>query len=342
MPIWSNKKKQGSVEPNEVEAPKVSPVPAARTSAKKEPSTKGSVRAPPPAPVPDPYDDDTVRAPKLVFHCQQAQGSPTGIISGFTNIAELYQKIAEAYDFPPTEILFCTLNTHKVDMNKLLGGQIGLDDFIFAHRKGQPKELDVTKSEDALGLTITDNGAGYAFIKRIKEGSVMDRNEYIKVGDHIERIDDTSLVGWRHFEVAKFLKEIPKGTTFTIRLVEPLKPDFDIAPRKGFKSTAKQNVGCGKKTIRFNSSGPATIEVADDHVQIAVDQINDLMESFLGINDTELANQIWDIGQTQTNTIDFCNELNNSPLSAFGFSDDFLFDLWGVISDGKAGRLKAK
>lgn len=34
------------------------------------------------------------------------------------------------------QILFCTLNTHKVDMNKLLGGQIGLDDFIFAHRKG--------------------------------------------------------------------------------------------------------------------------------------------------------------------------------------------------------------
>ena len=28
------------------------------------------------------------------------------------------------------------------------------------------------KSEDALGLTITDNGAGYAFIKRIKANSV--------------------------------------------------------------------------------------------------------------------------------------------------------------------------
>ena len=35
------------------------------------------------------------------------------------------------------QILFCTLNTHKIDMNRLLGGQIGLDDFIFAHRKGQ-------------------------------------------------------------------------------------------------------------------------------------------------------------------------------------------------------------
>ena len=58
------------------------------------------------------------------------------------------------------KILFCTLNTHKVDMNKLLGGQVGLDDFIFAHVKGQTKEIDVVKSESALGLTITDNGAG--------------------------------------------------------------------------------------------------------------------------------------------------------------------------------------
>lgn len=61
--------------------------------------------------------------------------------------------------------MFCTLNTHKVDMDKLLGGQIGLEDFIFAHIKGQRKEIEVFKGEDALGLTITDNGAGYAFIK---------------------------------------------------------------------------------------------------------------------------------------------------------------------------------
>lgn len=63
------------------------------------------------------------------------------------------------------QVMFCTLNTHKVDMDKLLGGQIGLEDFIFAHVKGQRKEVEVFKGEDALGLTITDNGAGYAFIK---------------------------------------------------------------------------------------------------------------------------------------------------------------------------------
>jgi len=111
-------------------------------------------------------------------------------------------------------------------MSRLLGGQIGLEDFIFAHIKGQPKEVDIEKSEDALGLTITDNGAGYAFIKRIKEGSIMDKIDGVCVGDHIEKINDTSLVGCRHFEVAKMLKEIPKGATFLLRLVEPRKSGF--------------------------------------------------------------------------------------------------------------------
>jgi hypothetical protein len=47
------------------------------------------------------------------------------------------------------QILFCTLNTHKVDMSHLLGGQIGLDDFIFAHRKGRPKEIEICKVTNA-------------------------------------------------------------------------------------------------------------------------------------------------------------------------------------------------
>lgn len=70
------------------------------------------------------------------------------------------------------QILFCTLNTHKIDMDKLLGGQIGLEDFIFAHVRGLKKEVEVYKSEDALGLTITDNGAGYAFIKVRGDGHI--------------------------------------------------------------------------------------------------------------------------------------------------------------------------
>lgn len=41
---------------------------------------------------------------QLVFHCQQAHGSPLGLISGFSNVKELYQKIAECYDFPPEDV----------------------------------------------------------------------------------------------------------------------------------------------------------------------------------------------------------------------------------------------
>ena len=44
--------------------------------------------------------------PKLVFHCQQAQGSPTGVISNFTNVKELYQKIAECYDMDPGQVYY--------------------------------------------------------------------------------------------------------------------------------------------------------------------------------------------------------------------------------------------
>ena len=41
---------------------------------------------------------------RLVFRCQLAHGSTTGQISGFGNVRELYQKIAECYDLPAKEV----------------------------------------------------------------------------------------------------------------------------------------------------------------------------------------------------------------------------------------------
>lgn len=279
---------------------------------------------------------------QLVFHCQQAHGSPLGLISGFSNVKELYQKIAECYDFPPDEILFCTLNTHKVDMKKLLGGQIGLEDFIFAHRKGRPKEIEIVKTEDALGLTITDNGAGYAFIKRIKEGSIVARIPHIEVGDHIEKLDGENMVGKRHYEVAKILKDIPKGTTFTIRLVEPLKSGFaSIGPKtSGAKSGRKQNYGSGKETLRFKANGQATIENDhDERSKAGIEKINSLLESFMGINDSELASQMWDLAEGKANSMQLADAIDNSDLQEFGFTDEFIIELWGVITDARSGRL---
>lgn len=277
----------------------------------------------------------------LVFHCQLAHGSPTGLISGFSNVRELYQKIAECYDIPVEEILFCTLNTHKVEMSELLGSQIGVGDFIFAHRKGRPKEIELMKTDDALGLTITDNGAGYAFIKRIKEGSVIDKIKVIEVGDHIEKIDSMSLIGKRHFDVAKILKDIPKGTTFTLRLIEPQKNGFgNIGPRGDLKKGKKSGYGSGKETLRFKADGSAQIieNVIDDIATIAVGKINTILENFMGIYDTELATRIWELAEGKFNSIDFAEAIDNSELEDFGFTEDFVIELWGAITDARAGR----
>lgn len=72
-----------------------------------------------------------------------------------------------------------SLSLNHFVTGSLSGSQIGLDDFIFAHVKGQPKEIEIIKEDDALGLTITDNGAGFAFIKRIKEGSLMEKLQHV-------------------------------------------------------------------------------------------------------------------------------------------------------------------
>ena len=108
-------------------------------------------------------------------------------------------------------------------MEKLLGGQIALDDFIFAHIKGEPTEVKVLKSEPALGLTITDNGAGLAFIKRKKENSITDKDKRIEVGDHIESINGENVVGTRHYDVARKLRDVPVDGDIVFGLVKPLK-----------------------------------------------------------------------------------------------------------------------
>lgn len=69
------------------------------------------------------------------------------------------------------------------------------------------------------------------------------------------------MIGKRHYEVARLLKDIPTGATFTIRLIEPMKSGFQgIAPRGGNKPANKKGYGSGKETLRFKANGNATIE----------------------------------------------------------------------------------
>ncbi|XP_078114885.1 PDZ domain-containing protein GIPC3 [Sander vitreus] len=303
---------------------------------------QGSVEptAPPlPPPSPPPSGPPEYPRPKLIFHTQLAHGSPTGRIHGFTNVKELYAKIAEVFNISPSEILFCTLNSHKVDMQKLLGGQIGLEDFIFAHVRGETKEVEVTKTEDALGLTITDNGAGYAFIKRIKEGSTIDQLKTVCVGDHIEAINDQSIVGCRHYEVAKMLKEQPRGIPFTLRLVGPKKAFDMIGMRTRAPKSTEGKMVNGRETLRLRSKGAATVqEVQNEFDERAMKKVDDLLESYMGIRDLELATTIVEAGKDKKNPDDFAEALD-SVLGDFAFPDVFLFEVWGAIGDVKNGKM---
>ncbi|XP_072457146.1 PDZ domain-containing protein GIPC3 isoform X2 [Notamacropus eugenii] len=295
-------------------------------------------RPPPPSPAEQaaPVPSAPRIRPRLVFHTQLAHGSPTGKIEGFTNVRELYAKIAEAFSISPTEILFCTLNSHKVDMQKLLGGQIGLEDFIFAHVRGETKEVEVTKTEDALGLTITDNGAGYAFIKRIKEGSLINRIEAVCVGDSIEAINDQTIVGCRHYEVAKMLRELPKAQPFTLRLVQP-KRAFDMIGQRtrSSKCPGEGKVTSGRETLRLRARGSATVEeVPSEFEEEATRRVDDLLESYMGIRDPDLASTLVETSKETQSAQEFARGLD-SVLGEFAFPDEFVVEVWAAIGEAK-------
>ncbi|XP_058572889.1 PDZ domain-containing protein GIPC2 isoform X1 [Neofelis nebulosa] len=278
--------------------------------------------------------DPPVPTHKLVFHTQLAHGSATGRVDNFSSIQELYAKIAAVFEISASEILYCTLNTPKVDMERLLGSQIGLEDFIFAHVKGIKKEVNIHKSEDSLGLTITDNGTGYAFIKRIKDGSLIDSIKTICVGDHIESINGEDIIGWRHYDVAKKLKELKKDEPFTLKLIEPKKA-FEIEPRSKAGKSSAGKISTGRETLRLRSKGPATVEEMPSEAKTkAVEKIDDLLELYMGIRDPELATTMFEAGKDKGNPDEFAVALDET-LGDFAFPDEFLFDVWGAIGDVK-------
>lgn len=96
--------------------------------------------------------------------------------------------------------------------------------------------------------------------------------------------------------MARMLKEIPVGSTFTVRIVEPLSGGFmGIDKRTTGKGPKKGGYGSGKETIRFKADGTASIQAADDQdalVSWGVNAINSLLDVFMGINDQELATQV--------------------------------------------------
>ncbi|VDN03861.1 unnamed protein product [Thelazia callipaeda] len=253
----------------------------------------------------------------LKFQVQLAHGSPTGIIYGFTNIMQLYELIADCYDeITVDDILFCTVNTHRVCMDALMSSNISNDDLIFAHIAGQKKEVTLVKTNPALGLTIADNGIGKAFIKRIVPGTVTsDANPALQVGDFIEKVNDDSMVGRRHFDVARYLRSLPVGST-SEKKRSPI-ADKSIEPKR-----------TGFNTIRFKSDG--TVLVQEVITKNSVVCFDSLLLRHGSINE-EIINEL--------NCTEQINFIFQSDVNDFNFPEEFFFDIWRIRSDWKNSRL---
>lgn len=66
-------------------------------------------------------------------------------------------------------------------MDRLFEYHIDLKDTIYVHLRGQTKEIEIEKTDQLLGLTVCDNSNGLCLIKKIKDGSIIQKIKFINV-----------------------------------------------------------------------------------------------------------------------------------------------------------------
>ena len=80
---------------------------------------------------------------------------------------------------------------------------------------------------------------------------------------------------------------------------------------------------------------------ANAQMNTALSYINKQLEKFIGINDDELAEELWRLA-LQKNPHEFALSVENSELNNFKFNQDFIFDVWAIVDDVLNGRLPCK
>ncbi|VUZ44214.1 unnamed protein product [Hymenolepis diminuta] len=258
------------------------------------------------------------RVQPFSFACELAHGSNQVRISGFANIPELYQRIAESFSIPVSQIMYCTLDTPQVDMTKLLGNQLAFNHVIYAHTRGQTKEVQFLKSAEALGLTVSDNKAGGVYIKRISENGVLakllrEQSNCICPGDLIECINGRSFINSRHMDVVKYLKDLPLESKIVLRLISPAKNIIT-----GISKSQKRQTASGRQTIRISATGAEVTNALNRNQALLLCRLAETVEDFIGIADEELAQSIFDLESRSTTKEDFY-ELLKKQHSEFNF-----------------------
>merc|ERR1719272_678749 len=89
--------------------------------------------------------------------------------------------------------------------------------------------------------------------------------------------------------------------------------------------------GGGKKTMRMKKDGTAVIEEVNDEVAKMVTKIDDMLEQFVGIRDSELSATIFDLAKANAEADLFAGALDEK-LSDFEFPDDFVLDVYEMCT----------
>ena len=241
-------------------------------------------------PMPSPNPSQAAQPVEIRFDCQLAHGGPVCEVKNFRNIKELYSRMAEAIEVDVNKILFVTgisviffrsfitwnqVNTEKCDMTKLLGGQIMFGDFLYCHVSAPTTTvINVQKVSQMFGLTITDNGNGQAFVKGKRAGSVVEHNDDILPGDAILSINGEGnfynfifikllqvMIGKRHIDVARKLRDVPIGSMVQFVLQPPVRGFNMVGGRS--KAKVSGDINKGAMTVRIKSNGDAEVVEGD-------------------------------------------------------------------------------
>lgn len=163
-------------------------------------------------------------------------------------------------------------------MSALLGNYLSSGDLIVVHMCGNGKDLNLQKRQEYLGLTITDNGHGRAFVKKVKSNDGL-IEELIKPGDHIAAINAESTIGFRHYEVAKAIRELPERATFTLHLIEPCHSDKQFEDEIVEPNTNPETINKIKASIplvNFSETNYKSNDTNQNNIQVSDDSLSNL------------------------------------------------------------------
>ncbi|KAK0405966.1 hypothetical protein QR680_018285 [Steinernema hermaphroditum] len=278
---------------------------------------------------------------------QLAHGSAIRIVSGFGNVAELYEKIARVFDLEAYDILFATVNTHKPDPNALLAGTINENDLIFVHLAGETFEVELEKTGQYMGVTITDNLNGNVVVKQIHAKTPAAKTAPpIKVGDVIVEANGDPIKGLRHREASAHLRAFPIGSAVKLRLIRPFMDGFSFISPRTKKRYMKSLFSADPPlppppastgtTIRFGLNDGTVIRCSSRDNRFCrpstVVRMNALLDSYFGFHDDDLAVLLWRLSVDVADFTAFSRVVASDPETIdFGLPEDLLKQMWMVL-----------